>query len=323
MSQTELDTLKAQWRKQLETQTVPVLESLSDLLPPNRAKSKQISILAARGQRILDFDINRTLPTGELEVLRNQLLNDLLLFVQYLRVDDFSENAPSSVNYRNGHMLYQIPNQMEKGKRYECRVRIAEQIQQLLSDLKSQDFIKTETILVAQVMEVEIIDPSTGDNPAFDLLLLSDTEQFVDEYNYTEWLFLVRALLPGEHELYIRVSVLFEIDGKERQKNVVVNRAITVYTDGVVADGAPPAFTQVLEEKSFTTTREDKAFSPTEVGGGVELPPGQSYFDSVPEPAPAPELVEPQSKQSSLPWIYIIAVILIGMLGLLLMEIFG
>ncbi|MEM8584293.1 MAG: hypothetical protein AAGF87_08495 [Bacteroidota bacterium] len=331
MISSELDARKAEWRKQLETQTARVLESLSELLPPDRAKSKQVSILAARAQRILSHEINNTLANAELEVMRNQLLNDLLIFIQYLVPEDFGEEAAKSVHYKDGHLMYQIPDRMQQGQRYECRVRIARQLDQLLKDLPSKEFIHTEEIPVAQVMEVEIIDPSGTDNPAFNLLLLSDGEQVVEELDYTEWLFLIRPLLAGEHLLYIRVSVLFEINGKERKKNVLVNRQIEVITEMPEPTPTQPAFTQVFAEQSVggaTRQVEDKSRvpSPTEIGGGPGFPGFDQLNKEIREqaenspPAPIPAPIPVEEKRSKPPWAFILGVMLIGSIGVFLLD---
>ncbi|MEO0627157.1 MAG: hypothetical protein AAFY91_09230 [Bacteroidota bacterium] len=336
MTQAELDARKADWRKQLETRTAEVLESLTELLPQNRAKSKQVTILAARAQRILSHEINNTLATAELEVLRNQLLNDLLLFIQYLVTADFSQEAPVSNNYRDGHLLYQIPDRMQKGQRYECRVRIARQIELLLKDLEDQEFVKVEDIPVARVMEVEIIDPSAGENPAFDVLLLSDADQVIEELDYTEWLFLIRPLLPGKHELYIRVSVLFDVDGKERRKNVLVNRRIEVLTELKEEDVVEPVLTQVIAESPLRSTedKEGGSLPGTGAASGGSAPTGTpptEHLDYLPQtgpasppameaPIPDPAPVPTETKRRQPPWSYILGVLLIGAVGVFALD---
>ncbi|MEM7575108.1 MAG: hypothetical protein AAF433_19540, partial [Bacteroidota bacterium] len=175
------------------------------------------------------------------------------------------QEPPPPPTYKEGHLLYQIPSKMQLQQRYQCQVRIAQQLDQLLKNLKVTKDLKTEQIPVAEVMEVEIIDPNAGSNPSFDVLLVSDAEQHVDEYSYTEWLFLVRPLKTGAHDLFIKVSVIIKVDGRTLPKNVVLNRQIEVFTE-VIVETEPPLL------------RIEKAVSETNVP---------------PPPAPTPPLQEP------------------------------
>ncbi|MEM7573653.1 MAG: hypothetical protein AAF433_12160, partial [Bacteroidota bacterium] len=214
MTEEQLKQLKESLQRETVKRMDFVLEQLDEQLPSGRSKHKQILLLRGRAERIRHLELTNTLGRTELDILYNQLTEDVLALISHLRVADFGQEPPPPPTYKEGHLLYQIPSKMQLQQRYQCQVRIAQQLDQLLKNLAVTEDLKTEQIPVAEVMEVEIIDPNAGSNPSFDILLVSDAEQHVDEYSYTEWLFLVRPLKTGAHDLFIKVSVIIKVDGR-------------------------------------------------------------------------------------------------------------
>lgn len=223
---------------------------LEEALPTGRPKANQVTLLNGRANDILDFDINNTLSTDQLAILRNELRLDLLIFVDHLTLHDFSTKASTThPELKPGHLLYQVPPKMAVRETQKCLVRIAHLLNQVLEGLTFDESISLEEIPVSEVMEVEIIDPSPAGNRAFDILLLSDGEQVVDEFMATEWVFNVRPLREGQHELVLKISVLITVGDKERTKNIVLSRPITVSAE--LTEKVEPALIRVLEPQGF------------------------------------------------------------------------
>ncbi len=313
LTQLRTSVREAVMRSDLST----ALQLLLEALPPERPKSRQVILLQARYTALLDDQINNTQTEQDLTVTRNNLTHDVLLFADHLSLTDFVASPANRPDLKPGHLLYQVPETMITGRNYDCLVRVAHSLPQLLEDLEATVAYTVEDIAVSEVMEIEIIDPSGQDNPAFQILLLSDGEQAVDEYSYTEWAFNVRPLRPGAHQLVLKVSILLTIQGKERTKNVVLRREIDVAAAEseaavkpaimrrMVRQLPPPAAEEVMNPKSgnydYTEViapripRIDSPIikEPATAGQGTPAPPP-------PVPAPTPARKHPARNWLSL-----------------------
>jgi hypothetical protein len=204
------------------------LERLKEALPEGRAKHDQALLLISRQSDIVLHTVNNTLSEEQLEVMRNNLTADILLFINHLTTADFGPKPAQRPSLKPGHLLYQVPAVMVLQTTYDCLVRVAEELSQVMEGIAKDEDVVIEDIGLSEVMEVEILDGGGSDDPAFDIMLLSDGEQLVDEYSYTEWVFNVRPLREGQHQLILKISVLLTINGKERTKNVILRRPISV-----------------------------------------------------------------------------------------------
>jgi len=293
---------------------------LEEALPAGRPKANQITLLNGRANDILDFDINNTLSTDQLAILRNELRLDLLTFVDHLTLHDFSTEASKNrPELKPGHLLYQVPPKMAVRETHRCLVRIAHLLNQVLEGLPFDDSITLEEIPVSEVMEVEILDPCPSGNRAFDILLLSDGEQVVDEFMATEWVFNVRPLREGQHELVLKISVLITVGEKERTRNIVLSRPITVaaeLTNKTESELIRVAETPVFEAEEMAASAPappPPIAMPAPVASSAPPPEktqagGGSVVHS-PAPAPMPEKKSPRKGYSG--WMNIAAIALV------------
>ncbi|MEM9261277.1 MAG: hypothetical protein AAGA62_16675, partial [Bacteroidota bacterium] len=335
--------------------TDQALATLLAAIPSSRPKHNQVLLLASRMADIYKYEVGNTLVHDKIEILRNDLRSDILLFTDRLSLVDFSEAAPSRPELRPGHLLYKVPHTMQLRRSEECLVRVAHKLNQLLQGLEIDDSVHLEEIPVAEVMEVEIIDPNTGEDAAFDVLLLSDGEQLVDAYSYTEWVFQVRPLRLGQHQLILKISVLITVKGKERTKNIILRRAIEVTAEAQVlkevplmrldyaaVSGTSPKVhessdkpTESNQEDDFSgseaaaeapilgSTQLDRALTEkpkrTPKGGGQTPPPAPPPPQRpAAEPAmkpPAREVALPGKRKSRRSWMSMAATILLLVLG--------
>lgn len=133
-----------------------------------------------------------------------------------------------------GKILYDIPDSMKLNKQQKCMVRIAKDELTAKDSDTFTDAVKVEDIVLSGVMKVELIDIA---EPAhFSIKTISSSEQEVDADSYTEWLFWVTPLLSGVFDLILKVSIIKTIDGKERRKDLVFEKAINI---AAADDGVP------------------------------------------------------------------------------------
>ena len=245
----ELADLQEKARAAVTTDPARALNLLLREIPEGRAKHDQTLVLLGRNNDILDHEIGNTLPENMLGILRNELRRDILVFINHLTLADFGPKPANRPELKPGHLLYKVPPVMKLRKAHECVVRIAHQLNQVLEGIKVDESVGLEQITVSEVMQVEVIDASGAGDPAFEVLLLSDGEQFVDAYSATEWVFNVRPLRPGNHKLALKISVLLTVNGKERTKNIVHQRAISVRAE---ADRVDTGFVRPIGADIYT-----------------------------------------------------------------------
>ncbi|WP_020567323.1 hypothetical protein [Neolewinella persica] len=274
------------------------LELLSEALPVGRAKHNQVVILKSRQSDIVLHTVNNTLSEERLDILRNNLNADILLFIDNLTTADFEPKPAHRPGLKPGHLLYQVPTNMILHKSYDCLVRIAEELNQVLEGLAGEENLVIEDIGLSEVMEVEILDPGGTDNPVFNIMLLSDGEQVVDAYSYTEWVFNVRPLQEGEHQLILKISVLLTINGKERAKNVILRRPISIVAEA--AEEAPPAKMRRMIASENETKISMPVTEETEAER-FEPPPNYEMFDKPLGSGAPPEVVMPAPVPSPAP----------------------
>jgi len=180
----QLEALRAEVREAIVHSITEALALLTKDLPTGRAKHNQVVLLSSRASDIANHDINNTLVPDLLDVLRNELRRDVLTFTDHLTLTDFGPEAPARPELKPGHLLYKVSPKMTLRETYECLIRIAHQLSHVLEGIELDDSVSFEELPIAEVMEVEVIDPSPEGKPAFDILLLSDGEQLVDEFSF-------------------------------------------------------------------------------------------------------------------------------------------
>lgn len=135
----------------------------------------------------------------------------------------FSSLSPTpKTNYddiKRGKLDFDIPRLMTMGNIYKSIFRISKSdFQKELFKISNQS---TERIIrVSDVMIVELKDIS---NDNFNIIPLSDLEQFIEDNYYTEWKFNIEPLKPGKHKILLKVSIKFILENYgEKLKNIMV-----------------------------------------------------------------------------------------------------
>ncbi len=132
---------------------------------------------------------------------------------------------------KEGKVLYHIPGMMQVNRWARCTVRLAWEEILLTEGLKIPEVDRIiESIRLGSVMQVSLNEGRDGHN--FEIKSLNNEEQFITEDDFTEWLFDVKPLHSGNFTLILRITLIQLIEGKERKKDVVLER--NVVTEAVV-----------------------------------------------------------------------------------------
>ena len=172
-----------------------------------------------------DFTMKGILPREDFDRTTAQVNYALLEIVEKLE-----KSAPLSTatakNKNSGRILHNIPGIMPVGKERRCIVRIAYDDETLLRDLKADEHTTIQSIRIAEVMGVELLD--FNETPAFSVRTITDGEQFISIDEYTQWLFMVKALREGKFPLTLKVAVIEEVNGKERKRDIVLEKEVFI-----------------------------------------------------------------------------------------------
>ncbi len=239
-------------------------------------------------------------------------------FVFHLREESRPQplraSADQPLRTGRGHLMYNIPAQMETGRDTRCEVRIAFDRAALLEGIAEADAVNLREVRISNVMAVELIDPSPDEDHPFRIRSISSTEQFIDEEGYTQWIFYVKALREGVFPLVLKVSVVEVIAGKERRREIVLEETVEVRTrieepapasykraEGMVfavaTPVAPPSAQPAMEEAAPAAPAPGSVASPAGTFTGSAPTAGGRPTASVPPPSPA----APSPKRSSAP----------------------
>lgn len=235
------------------------IKSLRQQLPETSPKFNALLQIHASFKELESNMVKGLFALDQINIELNKIRNQLIGLIDSLEASDFDRSTRRSrfaadQKIRRGHVLYQIPKQMQVFEESRCRVRIAFDKASLLEDLKlDQNTEIRDNIRLSEWMKVTIIDPAA--TPAFEVRTTSEAEQLIDEDDFTEWRFYVKPLVPGEHilELKVVIMVVTESGGiKPREK---------VLEETVVIVNEPTE----VKETSFQTLETDLL-----LGGGVE-----------------------------------------------------
>ena len=137
--------------------------------------------------------------------------------------------SPSAKSKKNGRILHNIPSTMSVGKESRCTVRIAFDEETLLDNFAKTKDTKIESIGIAKIMKVELID--FNEIPTFVVRTVTDDRQLILKNDYTQWLFMVKALREGKHSLTLKVTAIIESKGTEHKHDIVYEKEIDILTD--------------------------------------------------------------------------------------------
>ncbi len=217
-----------------------VLKVLQDVLPVESIRAAEMIQLQSRLKEVNKAKIRGTISQNELDLRYNRIRDDLIDFIQSLQVTDFSKVPGGNKKKRQGSLLYNIPDQMKVAQETKCVIRLAYDEDVIITNIELQASVVLKTVRIAEVMQAELLDPTQ--DPAFSIRSLSSEEQFLEEEEYTEWIFYVTPLKTGIHPLLIKISVLEIVQGKERVREIVWEEKVEIYTEQLTTSPGVPGF---------------------------------------------------------------------------------
>ena len=128
---------------------------------------------------------------------------------------------------KDGRLVYCIPDTMKLKNTYTIVLRINRNINSLkiLDSLNKPQIINIKT---TNSMDVSIIDPST--DKSFNIVKQNSDRQFIDDSDYTEWIYSVQPLNSGNLKLNIIVSIIKD----DNVKQIVYFNTIYVKSNSVI-----------------------------------------------------------------------------------------
>lgn len=138
-------------------------------------------------------------------------------------------------NLQQGKLAFDVPPTMKQGKQERVEVRIARgvthDVEQLLKD-KMRATAQAEDIQVAPFMIVELND---ADGSTFKITPLTQDRQSVAGDGYTNWVWIVTPLEPGQQTLYLSVGTRFKLpnSNEETRFTPIYEKKISVQVDRI------------------------------------------------------------------------------------------
>ncbi len=299
MDAATLDKLKSDLR-QLVTESIgDTIAELKKNLPDFSSKYNALLLIESRLNDANLKSIQNLLSDEALQIEYNQIRVDLLLFISSLETKDF-ELPQGASGGRTGSLLYKIPEQMQLQQETKCIVRLAFEQESIIRNIELNKDVTIKQIRVAEVMQVELIDPSS-EHP-FEIRTISDEEQFVEKGDYSEWIFYVKPLIAGTFPLVLKISVIEIVQGKERLRNITWEETIEIKAS------APAVSTSEFKSTGIavgTNTDHEVVIAEEEVDA-IVLPDVEIFEPESAPPAPAPVMPSrakevPMSPQPTLP----------------------
>ncbi|HRI60580.1 MAG TPA: hypothetical protein PK228_12670 [Saprospiraceae bacterium] len=202
---------------------------------------------------------------GTYDISRNNISKALLLLAEEIEEKDLipEGGVVAEEEDKRGEILYNVPDVMQINHEQKCAVRIAFDIANLKQDWEASPEDVLKSIRVSEIMAVSLLNVDEND-PPFAIRSFSETVQFLDKDDFTEWIFYVKPIKLGRFPLILRVSVIEMINNKEYKKDIVLEEEITVQTEEV----------QDVEEVVFKSTGTAIALAGTLLAPeGADTPP--------------------------------------------------
>jgi hypothetical protein len=163
--------------------------------------------------------------TLTLELMRTSNYKTLTEALQIENTDQVGPATSGQPGKKLGKVLYHIPGMMQVEKWTRCTIRLAWEELILSEGLRIPEEERVvESIRMGNVMQVSLEESQNGQN--FEINPLNNTEQFISEDEFTEWLFDVKPHKEGTFTLILRVTLIQIIEGFERKKDVVLERNV-------------------------------------------------------------------------------------------------
>ena len=226
----ELNEIISKLERLLINDLSNTFEELRKLLIPQDDAWDSMVLMEGRYNDVKIKILRDTISEEQSSQRINQIREDLLHFIQDLKEKDLVGYEPTEeATTYEGHLLYKIPLVMNQNESMACLVRIAVEKKALLKYIEvTEDVRQSGLEKISDVMQVELVDPTMSD--AFQINAINEPEQLILKKGYTEWRFNVTPLKSGVFPLLLKVAVLILVNGKERKREITLEKEIKVTT---------------------------------------------------------------------------------------------
>ncbi len=167
--------------------------------------------------------------TLRLDIMRASNYKPLTEALQIENTHQTQPTSSSQPGKKLGKVLYHIPGMMQVEKWTRCIIRLAWEELILTEGLSIPEEERViESIRLGNVMQVSLEESRKEQN--FEINALNNTEQFISDDEFTEWLFDVKPHKEGTFTLILRVTLIQIIEGFERKKDIVLERNVKTET---------------------------------------------------------------------------------------------
>jgi hypothetical protein len=280
----QLDELKIRLKKMIAEEGLAAsLSALKEVLPEQSERFEDVLLIESRQNEANRQRLRNLISNEDLQITYARIREDLMSLIDQLQPKDFEktsvdEQKIKGKKVKKGSILHRIPGQMQLKEETKCIVRIALDEEVIIQSIDLDEEVVLKSIRVSDIMQVELIDPS-NEHP-FTIKAINSAEQFVEEDDYTEWVFFVTPLMEGTFPLLLKVAVIELIHGKERKREIVLEERIRILTQAAgkakasfkdagyqLAFGSEAVFpseNQGLEEENFKKVKQDPQISTLE-----------------------------------------------------------
>ncbi|MBK7937844.1 MAG: hypothetical protein IPJ82_12455 [Lewinellaceae bacterium] len=210
------------------------LEYLEKVLDPNSIQYNDYIQIKSRYNSLQRELLLGVIDHSSYDIARNNISKAILLLAEEIKEDDLipEGGAEEDKEDKYGEVLYRVPDLMQLNHEEKCTVRIAFVVEQLMRDWEKKEVDVIKSIRVSEIMAVSLFNVDESD-PPFSIRTFSETVQFLDKEDFTEWVFYVKPVKTGRFPLILRVSVIEMINNKEYKKDIVLEEEITVQAEEV------------------------------------------------------------------------------------------
>ncbi len=231
----QLDELKIKLKKMIAAEGIAAsIAALKEVLPEQSERFEDVLLIESRQNEANRQRLRNLISNEDLQITYARIREDLMELIDQLSEADFEnpeiqEDLVKGKKVKKGSILHRIPDQMQLNDETKCIVRIALDEESIIKNIDLDEEVVLKPIRISDIMQVELIDPS--DEHPFKINAISSTEQFVEEDDYTEWVFFVTPIKEGRFPLLLKVAVIELMHGKERKREIVLEESIEIVTE--------------------------------------------------------------------------------------------
>ncbi|MCB9298684.1 MAG: hypothetical protein H6559_37045 [Lewinellaceae bacterium] len=236
MDHDQLLELKVTLKRLLaDNEITATLQKLAALIPAAHNAKYNTLILFQRDFKVIKGQQQKGLHSADtLSRKQSAFLDNLINFIDDLALEDLypgitpeKEGRQKGRKSKTGSVLYAIPHKMEIEEEQKCTVRLAFDESYLADEMFPGTDVSIRALRrIGSRMEVEVVDP--GAEPVFSVRTISSPVQIVEEDDFTEWIYFVKPLKEGVHELWLKVIIITWQEGEKIKKDIVLQEKIEV-----------------------------------------------------------------------------------------------